>query len=177
MKTLSGFVMVMVLLAWTAPLPVAAQSQDTAKAIIVNLNYAGSGITYSDSRVIYGYAPDHAASGFLTAELLGEQGKRLGTFGIPDPRIVHYEDGSAVLETVDFAVILPFDRDAARLNLYRREKREPMVSVNLTDALTLFCRNNPKDPDCAANAPVDVVKSVMDFFNWILSGFSTRGGG
>lgn len=141
--------LVMVMLA-----PATAQpQQDMTKAIIVTYVMKDGTVSYVDSRVVYGYAPNNVGNNDFMVNLLGTQGASLGSYGIGDPRILYHEDGADILDEVEFTVILPFSSDAQEVRIYDRDGTTLVSSADISGTVSSFCSQNPNDPDCGEVAP------------------------
>lgn len=142
-------VILILVLAIALSLPVAAAPlNDTAKVVIVSFHYKDGSVTPGSSRVVYGYPPDNIANRDMLVDLVGKNGAVLGSYGIEDPRVL-YSDKGAVLESdVTFSVILPFDANAQRVDLYDGATKTKLASADITIAYAKFCDAHRDDPDC-----------------------------
>lgn len=141
-------VLCLILLGFLSMSSPAFAQNDRQKVLIVDFNIKDGKITYLGSRVVYNYPPEYLAHRDFDVKLLSKTEEIIKEFGISDPRIIYHEEGAAILDDVNFSVIVPFYNHLKDLEIYNVTTKEIMISVDLTNTIGDFCKNHPQDPDC-----------------------------
>ena len=125
-------------------LPIATAEAECNKVVVANFNYNEGVITYKDRVIKCGYAPDRRLqpSEGYTAEVLSTDNRALYSFkfDVPlkinidfsDPVVKSLSGGMIILNTTDFALILPYDDEAKSIVVYNPRMYE-VLSVPLIE--------------------------------------------
>ncbi len=134
--------------------PSAVASTAFAKVVVVDMRVAAEGlVTLTNPRVLYGEAPNHIGNpAMLTAQLVDVQGVSLVSIPLWDPRWTlvwsdeEDRDFVDIEESAETTIILPFNREVAKLSVFKDKER--IASSDLSQAVAEFCEKTPDDPDC-----------------------------
>ncbi len=158
-------------------MPCAAGENVTPKAVVLDLSLSGDTVHVVGPRVVYNYPPDNRATETIVIRMLDGRGTLLGEQGIDDPRIAYVEEGIVIRDSVNFSVIVPFQRDLATISLVNGTTGAGMIAADVSGSVNGFCKEHTGDPDCAAAAgtspplpvaPVAVIVAVLAGTAWYL---------
>ena len=125
-----------------------ADPQTKTKAMIIHYTLSGDSLKVIDSRIIYGYPPNNLGHDELTVKILSRDNALVQQFGVDDPRILYYEGGAKVLDTVNFSIIMPFDPAMESVDVYDGTSGTIMAHAVVKNTVTSFCNDHREDKDC-----------------------------
>ncbi len=132
--------------------PVHAQAQEPqteTKIVIIHYTISGDVLRVINSRIIYGYPPNNLGHDELTVKILSSDNASLRQLGVDDPRILYYDGGAKVLESVNFSIIVPFYPSMGSVDVYNGTSGALMSHAEMTGTVSAFCNDHRGDKDCA----------------------------
>ena len=170
-KLLAGLMLGLVLFVLGAS---AVDSNQYQKIVAINLEVDNGVVRELSSEIRYGSAPNlNLQSGAIRGQLLSTDGKIIHEFSIRDPRIqlgdtVGSDTGNGdqalygYLENtrnVEFGIFVPYSSNLQSINLIDTENGDNLISIDLTDPVTVFRQQYPNDPDMQS-LPNEALRSV-----------------
>jgi hypothetical protein len=153
----------------------ADDSPDYSKIVIVHLNINQSGITEKSVEMRYGHPPNiEGRSGDFKGTLKSADGSTLRVFNLWDPRyqlgdvLEKDNESSGYLsgyltysDNADLVLILPYYENQMTFVLYDKKTGTLLKKVNMSQAITKFQSDYPKDPGSISVSPIQFDKSVL----------------
>jgi len=157
---------------WSAA---ADDSPDYSKIVVVHLNIDKSTITEKSVEMRYGHPPNiEGRSGDFKGTLKSADGSTIREFNLWDPR---YQLGDVLekdnespgylsgyltySDNADLVLILPYYENQMTFELSDKKTGILLKKVNMSQAITKFQSNYPKDPGSISASPVQFDKSVI----------------
>jgi len=148
---------------------------DYSKIVIVHLNINQSGITEKSTEMRYGHAPNlETRYGDFKGTLKSADGSTIREFDLWDPRyqlgdvLEKDNESSGYLsgyltssDNADLVLILPYYENQMTFELYDKKTGMLLKKVNMSQAITKFQSNYPKDPASVSASPIQFDKSVV----------------
>ncbi len=147
------------LLAILALLPCLALAQETEKVVVVHLNISDSGITETNSSVVYGLPPNCMSGEGDYTYSARASGVVISECGFYDPRVSMGDEmntsgnRSGVIEVApeaDAVLIFPFNPAMLTLDVRNATTNETLLHADMSGVVRDFCTSHPQDADCAA---------------------------
>jgi hypothetical protein len=153
----------------------ADESPDYSKIVVVHLNINKSSITEKSVEMRYGHAPNlEARNGDFKGTLKSADGSTLREFDLWDPRyqlgdVLENDNGSAgylsgyltYSDNADLALILPYYENQMTFELNDKKTGALLKKVNMSQAITKFQSNYPKDPESISVSPIQFDKPAI----------------
>jgi hypothetical protein len=148
----------------------ADDSPDYAKIVVVHLNINKSSITEKSVEMRYGHPPNlEARNGDFKGTLKSADGStiwdpryQLGDVLEKDNESSGYLSGYLTYsDNADLVLILPYYENQMTFELYDKKTGTLLKKVNMSQAITKFQSNYPKDPGSISVSPIQFDKSVL----------------
>ena len=116
------------------------------RMVAVDFWISNNTVRVVDTRMEYGYGPEYIR-GTFRADVISTTGDVIYSIPIQDPRI-RFGTSVVYVDNQDFTVVVPFRPEMDKLLLVNQETNEHLVSVQLGEEITRFCRLNNTDSEC-----------------------------
>jgi hypothetical protein len=153
----------------------ADDSPDYSKIVVVHLNINKSSITEKSVEMRYGHPPNiEGRSGDFRGTLKSTDGSTIREFTLWDPRyqlgdVLEKDNESSnylsgyltYSDNADLVLILPYYENQMTFELHDKKTGTLLKKVNMSQAITKFQSNYPKDPGSVSVLPIQFDKSVI----------------
>jgi hypothetical protein len=153
----------------------ADDSPDYSKIVVVHLNINKSSITEKSVEMRYGHPPNiEGRSGDFRGTLKSTDGSTIREFTLWDPRyqlgdVLEKDNESSnylsgyltYSDNADLVLILPYYENQMTFELHDKKTGTLLKKVNMSQAITKFQSNYPKDPGSVSALPIQFDKSVI----------------
>ncbi len=153
----------------------ANDSPDYSKIVVVHLNINKSSITEKSVEMRYGHPPNiEGRSGDFKGTLKSTDGSTIREFTLWDPRyqlgdVLEKDNESSdylsgyltYSDNADLVLILPYYENQMTFELHDKKTGTLLKKVNMSQAITKFQSNYPKDPGSVSVLPIQFDKSVI----------------
>lgn len=153
----------------------ADDSPDYSKIVVVHLNINKSSITEKSVEMRYGHPPNiEGRSGDFKGTLKSTDGSTIREFTLWDPRyqlgdVLEKDNESSnylsgyltYSDNADLVLILPYYENQMTFELHDKKTGTLLKKVNMSQAITKFQSNYPKDPGSVSVLPIQFDKSVI----------------
>ena len=153
----------------------ADDSPDYSKIVVVHLNINKSSITEKSVEMRYGHPPNiEGRSGDFRGTLKSTDGSTIREFTLWDPRyqlgdVLERDNESSnylsgyltYSDNADLVLILPYYENQMTFELHDKKTGTLLKKVNMSQAITKFQSNYPKDPGSVSVLPIQFDKSVI----------------
>jgi hypothetical protein len=153
----------------------ANDSPDYSKIVVVHLNINKSSITEKSVEMRYGHPPNiEGRSGDFRGTLKSTDGSTIREFTLWDPRyqlgdVLEKDNESSnylsgyltYSDNADLVLILPYYENQMTFELHDKKTGTLLKKVNMSQAITKFQSNYPKDPGSVSVLPIPFDKSVI----------------
>ena len=153
----------------------ADDAPDYSKIVVVHLNINKSSITEKSVEMRYGHPPNiEGRSGDFKGTLKSADGSTIREFSLWDPRyqlgdvLEKDNESSGYLsgyltysDNADLVLILPYYENQMTFELHDKKTGILLKKVNMSQAITKFQSNYPKDPGSVSVSPIQFDKSVI----------------
>lgn len=153
----------------------ADDSPDYSKIVVVHLNINKSSITEKSVEMRYGHPPNiEGRSGDFRGTLKSTDGSTIREFSLWDPRyqlgdVLEKDNESSnylsgyltYSDNADLVLILPYYENQMTFELHDKKTGTLLKKVNMSQAITKFQSNYPKDPGSVSVLPIQFDKSVI----------------
>jgi hypothetical protein len=153
----------------------ADDSPDYSKIVVVHLNINKSSITEKSVEMRYGHPPNiEGRNGDFKGTLKSADGSTIREFTLWDPRyqlgdvLEKDNESSGYLsgyltysDNADLVLILPYYENQMTFELNDKKTGTLLKKVNMSQAITKFQSNYPKDPGSVSVSPIQFDKSVV----------------
>jgi MYXO-CTERM domain-containing protein len=118
-----------------------------SKGFLAWLNIEDNKISEVSSEVTDAHPDIGLAYGRFGVDLLSDDQDLIMAFELWDPRIELGDEG-VYSDDVNFPVRFPWYKNLGKFNITDKTTGELLITVDLTDTIDNYCRENENDPDC-----------------------------